>query len=222
MVLKPYEAKKFYDRFGKKQDSQSFYEDKATDNLIVHGDFFEAAKVFEFGCGTGRTAEKLLKSHLPVSATYTGCDLSSTMVGLAKQRLSTFSQRVQIIQTDGTIHFPVSDSSVDRVVSAYVLDLLSETDIRTFLHEAYRVMNPGGKLGLVSLTRGVAILPRIVTVLWDSIFRVRPSLVGGCRPIQLIHHLDIRMWQVEYHRVITAFGIPSEVLVAAVKSNSQP
>jgi hypothetical protein len=29
MVLKPYEAKKFCDRFGKKQDSQRFYEDKA-------------------------------------------------------------------------------------------------------------------------------------------------------------------------------------------------
>ena len=33
MVLKPYEAKKFYNRFGKKQDLQSFYEDKATDDL---------------------------------------------------------------------------------------------------------------------------------------------------------------------------------------------
>ena len=132
MVLKPYEAKKYYDRFGKKQDSQSFYEDKATDDLIAHADFGKAGKVFEFGLGTGRFAEKLLKVHLPASAVYTGCDLSSTMVGLARRRLEAFNTRAQVIQSDGTVRFPIDDSSADRVVCAYVLDLMSVEDIGAF------------------------------------------------------------------------------------------
>jgi ubiquinone/menaquinone biosynthesis C-methylase UbiE len=217
MVLKPHEAKKFYDRFGKRQDSQSFYEDKATNDLIAHGDFGEAANVFEFGCGTGRFAERLLTAHLPASATYTGYDLSSTMVGLAGQRLAAFKARMQVIQTDGTIRFLVGDSSVDRIVSAYVLDLLSATDISAFFREAYRILQIGGKIGLVGLTTGTTWDPRIVTAAWFSIFRMRPSLVGGCRPVRLTRFLDTNLWQLGYHRVATAFGIPSEVLVAGIK-----
>ena len=36
MTLSHSQAKRFYDRFGSKQDKQSFYEDKALDELIAH------------------------------------------------------------------------------------------------------------------------------------------------------------------------------------------
>jgi ubiquinone/menaquinone biosynthesis C-methylase UbiE len=214
MVLKPSEVKKYYDWFGRKQDSQSFYEDEATDTLIAHGGFGKAARVFEFGCGTGRFAEKLLKAHLPLSATYTGCDLSSTMVGLAGQRLAAFSARARVVQSDGTIRFPMEHGSADRVVCTYVLDLMSEADIRVFFLEASRVLERGGKLGLVSLTEGGTTVSRFVTAVWASIFRMRAIWVGGCRPIRLTRFLMKDCWQLEFHRVVTAFGIPSEVLVA--------
>ena len=217
MVLKPWEAKKYYDRFGKKQDSQSFYEDKATGDLIAHSDFGASGKVFEFGCGTGRFAENLLRTRLPASAIYTGCDLSPTMVGLARQRLADFNSRAQVIQTDGTIRFPVADRSIDRVVSAYVLDLLSEEGIRAFFLDAYRVLDSGGKVCLVSLTQGVTLSSRFASAVWESVFRLRAAWVGGCRPIHLVRFLDPNLWQLEYHKVVTAFGIPSEVLVAGIK-----
>lgn len=217
MVLRPQEAKLYYDRFGKKQDSQGFYEDKATDNLVAHAGFDGAADVFEFGSGTGRFAEKLLKEHLPASASYIGCDLSSTMVGLARRRLEAFDNRTRVIQTDGAIHFPIDDSSTDRVVCAYVLDLMSAEDIDVFFLEAHRILRPGGKICLVSLTEGVTILSRFVAAVWYSIFRLKASLVGGCRPIRLLPHLDTNLWQPEYDHVVTAYAIPSEVLVAGVK-----
>ena len=46
------EAKAFYDRFGAKQDSQGFYEDRALEDLMEHVDVDEAEAGFEFGCGT--------------------------------------------------------------------------------------------------------------------------------------------------------------------------
>ncbi len=73
------EAKKFYDRFGSKQDWQRFYESRAVDDLIAHLKLNQAQSVFEFGCGTGRLAEILLDHFLPVKASYTGVDISTTI-----------------------------------------------------------------------------------------------------------------------------------------------
>jgi ubiquinone/menaquinone biosynthesis C-methylase UbiE len=221
MVLKPSEAKAFYDRFGKKQDTQSFYEDPATRALIARARLDEAEKVFEFGCGTGRFASRILAGHLQASATYLGCDLSSTMVGLATQRLAMYGKRAQVFQSDGTVHFPIADHSVDRVISTYVLDLLSEEDIEEFFPEAHRVLVVGGLLCLVSLTEGTTFLSRVVSSLWRSVFRLRASLVGGCRPLLLERYLNPSLWLPEYRKVFIAYGVPSEVLVARTRDQAR-
>lgn len=214
MVLTPSEARAFYDSFGKKQDAQSFYEDRALDDLVAHSSLAEAGKVFEFGCGTGRFAARLLAEDLPVSATYTGCDLSRTMVDLATERLAKYAGRARVLQSCGMTHLPLPDHSVDRVISTYVLDLLSEADIKEFLREAHRVLRVGGKLCLVSLTTGATLLSRMVSSIWMSVFRLRASLVGGCRPIRLEKALDSSGWELEYRKVIVVVGVASEVLVA--------
>ena len=45
-----------YDRIGRSQDTQRFYEDPPTDHLWEFTDFETAASVVELGCGTGRFA----------------------------------------------------------------------------------------------------------------------------------------------------------------------
>lgn len=185
MVLTRAQAQAFYDRFGKKQDAQAFYEDSALDDLIAHGAFAQAEHVFELGCGTGRFASCLLSKHLSPSASYLGIDLSQTMIDIAARRISAYAERAKVVQSDGSMFFPLPDHSVDRVVSTYVLDLLSETDIRQAIAEASRVHKPDGKLCLVSLTYGVTLMSRIVCALWSQLFRLHAPLVGGCRPIRL-------------------------------------
>jgi hypothetical protein len=58
------EARTFYDRFGSRQDWQAFYEDAAVERLLVAGRFDLASTVVEFGSGTGRLAERLLRTLL--------------------------------------------------------------------------------------------------------------------------------------------------------------
>ena len=219
-TLKPSEVRSFYDQFGKKQDSQSFYEDPAIEDLTAHATLTEVEKVFEFGCGTGRLAARLLTGHLPASAAYLGCDVSQTMVRLAKERLAIFTGRALVVQSDGGMHFPLADQSVNRVISTYVLDLLSEKDIIGFLGEAHRVLDAGGKVCLVSLTEGITIPSRVVSRTWAAIFRLRPSLVGGCRPIRLKPYILSGSWELEYQEVVVAYGVPSEVLVAQAREPS--
>ena len=212
-VLSSSEARAYYDYFGKKQDSQGFYEDPAIGDLIAHASFQNAEAIFEFGCGTGKFAARLLEEHLRSSATYFGCDVSPVMVELATQRIIPYAERAKVVRSDGAIYFQLSDHSVDRVICSYVLDLLSAQDTRLVFAEAHRVLTPGGKLCLVSLTEGVTLLSRIVSSLWEAVFRMRASLVGGCRPIRLKSYVDQEYWEIEYQKVMTAFGVPSEVLI---------
>jgi ubiquinone/menaquinone biosynthesis C-methylase UbiE len=218
MVLTPSQAQTFYDHFGKRQDTQAFYEDAALDELIAHAAFKEAHSAFEFGCGTGRFADRLLARHLPPTATYLGIDISQTMVGIAQQRLAPYGERALVVQSDASLHFPLPDHCVDRVVSTYVFDLLAETDIQQAIAEAHRVLKPGGKICLASLTQGVDLSSRLVCAVWSAIFRMRASLVGGCRPIQLASFFPQQTWALEYRHVLSQFGVPSEIVIASPKS----
>ena len=213
-VLTHEQAQAFYNRMGAKQDWQAFFEAKATHDLIMHASFETAQAVFEFGCGTGALAARLLAAHLEPSACYAAVDSSPTMIRLAQARLARFGSRVQVWQTDGPLRFEAASGSYDRFVSTYVADLLSAADIAEMLSEAHRLLRPEGILCLVSLTPGPAWFSRLVTGLWTGIHRFAPSLVGGCRPLELRTLLPASSFHLEYVHVVTAFGIPSEIIVA--------
>jgi len=219
-TLDPPALRTFYDRFGKRLDSQGFYEDPAHDVLVARGDFRDARSVFEFGCGTGKLAARLLETALPATAHYLGCDLSPVMVELASRRLAAYGERARVALSDGRIRFPCPDDAVDRVVATYVLDLLPEAQIREFFAEAQRVLTPGGVLCLASLDGGTGLPSRLVAALWAGLFRLKPDLVGGCRPIRLAPFVDHRAWRRVHGQVVTPFGIPSEVLVLQRKTDA--
>ena len=217
-VLSRKEARAFYDWFGTKQDAQAYYEDPAIDDLIAYGYFEDARTVYELGCGTGRLAERLLEHELPLSASYRGTDISARMVELARARLDRFEERAQVVQTQGAMEIASPDGSVNHIVSTYVLDLLSEGDIQAFLEEAQRALTWDGRLCLAGLTHGTTLLSRLVTWVWRVIHWIHPRLVGGCKPVKLTEFLRQEYWTVLHHRVVVAYGIPSEVVVASPRA----
>jgi ubiquinone/menaquinone biosynthesis C-methylase UbiE len=208
------EARTFYDWFGKRQDSQGFYEDAALADLVANADFGKARSVFEFGCGTGRFAECLLSDWLPSDCRYQAVDISAAMVRLAQTRLARWGSRAHVTQTSGAMDVPAPNASVDRFVACYVFDLLSDEDIRWILAEAHRVLVPGGLLCLVGLTRGTSLMARLVGALWRALFWLQPKLVGGCRALVATDYLNDRDWLVRHDNVVTRIGISSGVLVA--------
>jgi ubiquinone/menaquinone biosynthesis C-methylase UbiE len=208
------QARIFYDRFGSRQDWQRFYEGPAIRSLLARGGFGHAHAVFELGCGTGAFAHELLSRHLPLDATYVGVDISATMIGLARGRLASFADRVSLRLTEGELRFDLPAAASDRFVSLYVLDLLPPEDITAVLAEAHRLLCPGGRLCLASLTPGRTMLSRLVSALWARISASHPERVGGCRPVVLTDFVRGPGWRVVHDTVIAAFGIPSQVLVA--------
>ena len=213
-VLTHKQAQAFYDWMGAKQDWQAFYEAEATHDLITHASFETAQAVFEFGCGTGMLAERVLTSHLSASARYVAVDSSTTMIRLAKTRLERFGSRVTVEQTNGPLQFEAASGSCDRFISTYVADLLSISDIAALFSEAHRLLIPGGCLCLVSLTHGTSTFSRLITSVWARVHRLAPTLVGGCRPLDLHALLSATCWHLEYAHTVAAFGIPSEIIIA--------
>jgi SAM-dependent methyltransferase len=208
------EARRAYDRIGPLQDAQAFYEDRATRRLHEHGDFRSARAVFEFGCGTGRFAAGLLAEQLPPEARYRGVDLSPRMVELARARLAPWAARAEVRLSDGG---PPSDEPAqawDRFVSTYVFDLLPVPEIEAVLREARRMLRPGGMLCTAGLSTGVGPGSRAVAHAWSWLQARAPSLVGGCRPLDLLPLLPSVDWRVVHHSKLVAFGVTSEVLVA--------
>jgi ubiquinone/menaquinone biosynthesis C-methylase UbiE len=208
------QARRVYDRIGRSQDLQ-VYERRAIDDLLAHADFEHATAVLELGHGTGALAKRLLDRLLPAEASYVGIDVSPRMHELAEERIGAYAGRVDLRVTDGSLPLPFSDNCCDRFLATYVLDLLSEHEVDAALQEAGRLLTPGGLLCLVSLTPGATRTARAVTAIWERLWSLRPELVGGCRPIRLIDHLDPARWATRQHAVVTTFAVSSEILIAA-------
>jgi ubiquinone/menaquinone biosynthesis C-methylase UbiE len=208
------QARRVYDKIGKLQDTQAFYEDRANAVLIAHARFEEAHRVFELGCGTGRFAAKLLSSHLPADAVYRGIDVSSTMIALARERLAAFADRANVRLVEGEPKFDEPAAAYDRFVSTFVLDLLSEADIVSVLAEAHRILERRGLLAITSLSTGAGFVSRIAARAWSAVHRLRPSLVGGCRPLDLETFLEPDRWQILELVRLAPYGVPSEAVVA--------
>jgi len=128
-MLSHHESRAVYDRIGARQDWQAFYEGPATADLAAHLELDQARAVLEFGCGTGALAAALLRERLSDQCRYLALDSSPVMARLAAAKLAPWGERAEVRLSDGSLALAAVDGSFDRLLSAYVLDLLSEDDI---------------------------------------------------------------------------------------------
>lgn len=212
-MLSTEQARQFYDRFGARQDRQAFYEDAATGRLTENLPLDQCRSVLELGCGTGRFAASLLSDRLPADATYLGLDISSTMVNLARERLAPWHPRAEVRRTGSSAALEELTGPFDLFVSNYVLDLLPDAEIDFILRRVRQLLAPDGHAGLVSLAPGTTPIPAAVTAGWRLLHRLRPSLVGGCRPLELRAHVNPARWRVDHASHVTRWGLTSEVRV---------
>ncbi|OCB61056.1 methyltransferase [Mycobacterium malmoense] len=216
MALTLSQARSVYDRIGRMQDWQGFYEDATTERLMAGAALAGGQTIFEFGCGTGRFAAHLLNS-LPDSVTYLGVDISPVMINLATRRLAAWAERAKVVLVEGILPLPADDGSADRVISTFVFDLLDVHYAREVLDDLRRILTPDGRLCLASLAHGDRPLERAMSQVWTGLWRVAPQLVGGCRPVSLTALLGDD-WQIHQHSRVHRFGIVTDVVIATPNS----
>ncbi len=210
------EIKAFYDDFGVRQDRQGWYEDVAIRALKRGAALDGARHVVEIGCGTGKLARDLLARTLAPDCRYTGLDISDTMTDETNRRIASWHDRAAAIRCDAGAGLPLDSASVDRVVSAYVLDVMPPGEIRAVIAETARVLEPGGLFAVATWGRGDAPLQRLVAAVLRTVGRARPRWLGGCRPVSLERFFDeaAQTWLVVESAHVSAFAIPSQVIIA--------
>lgn len=220
-MLNYQQAKSYYNEYGDKQDSQSYYEEPAFDFIIESVDWQYIKNVYELGSGTGLLAKRLLANHLAPDAHYIAMDISSTMVDICRQRLADYKGQIDLIENQGipllsaqTNFTSVKTASFDCILATYVLDLLTEEDINGFLKEAHQLLSSNGYLCLASITSAKHGVARFISFLWALTHRLKPNKVGGCRALSLSDYLDNAGFRIDKIEQVSAKGITSEVVIA--------
>ena len=213
MALTLNQARRVYDRIGRVQDWQAFYEDATINRLVAESALTGDQTIFEFGCGTGRLAAQLLGA-LPSGVNYLGVDISPVMIHLATSRLAAWTERAKVVLVDGSLPLPADDGFADRVLSTFVFDLLDDAYARDVVDDLRRILAPDGRLCLASLTYGERLLERAVSRGWTGIWRIAPHVLGGCRPISTTGLLA-HDWNIEHHSRVHRWGLVMDVVIAA-------
>jgi ubiquinone/menaquinone biosynthesis C-methylase UbiE len=199
------EARRVYDRIGDELERARRFEGEAKALALSLLALEPGQRVLQVGVGAG-VEQAALREAVGPRGLAVGCDLSRGMLELTRRRADT-----PLCEGDAA-RLPIRDAAFDRLFSAYLLDLIPLRELPGVLAEFRRVLRPGGRLVLVSLTEGVDLYSRLFVAGWKLVYRLDPQRLGGCRPLQLAELLGGAGFSVERH-VVVQRGFPSEVLV---------
>ena len=199
------EARQIYNRLGARLDRAERFEGQAKARALDLLAVAPGQHVLHIGVGTG-AEHAALQGAAGSQGLVVGCDLSRGMLQLTRRRADT-----PLCEGDAA-RLPFVSSQFDRLFSAYMLDLIPLAEIPAVLAEFRRVLRPGGRLVLVSLTEGADAAIRLFVAGWKLVYRLDPRRLGGCRPLQLTPLLEASGFMVARH-VVVQRGFPSEVLV---------
>jgi len=200
-------ARRLYDRLGARYDWAERYESRAKTQALEALALAPGQTALNIGVGTGKEHARIQDAVMPGGRAF-GLDLSLVMLRLAAGRTG-----APLCQADAR-HLPFPTASVDRLYSAYVLDLIAAPDLPGLLAGFRRVLKPGGRMALVTLTEGVNLPSRAFVALWKTVYAVSPIVCGGCRPLELSAMVGGVGFSQIRREVVVQFGVPSEVLLA--------
>jgi ubiquinone/menaquinone biosynthesis C-methylase UbiE len=137
-------------------------------------------KMLEIGFGTGHTLVELAETVGP-SGRVSGIDLSQKMLEVSRKliREKGLEGRIELICGDA-LHLPYASETLDGVFTAFTLELFDTPEIPQVLAECRRVLKPGGRLVVVSMSR---VQPGgLMTEIFEWTHRHLPNYLD-CRPI---------------------------------------
>jgi ubiquinone/menaquinone biosynthesis C-methylase UbiE len=167
----------------------------------------DGESVLEVAVGTGLAFEEVMRKN--PSGRNVGVDLTEAMLERARRRAAKVGGAFELRRGDAhRLEFP--DATFDLVLNSYMFDLLPEADFLPVLREFRRVLRPGGRLVLVNMAVGERWHQR----LYEALYRLRPSLMGGCRGVALEPCVREAGFTGVHRESVSQLGFPSEVLRA--------
>jgi len=206
------EAKRFYDRISRVYGYLSALERKYAEMALERLSMEEGETVLEIGFGSGHCLKRMAESVGKTGKAY-GTDISSGMLEVTRKRLDKAGliDRVELYCGDA-LSLPYGDNSFDAVFMSFTLELFNTPEIPKLLEEAKRVLKPGGRLGVVSMSKenGDSLPVR----LYEWAHMKWPKYLD-CRPIFVEQCIRDAGYQIRRRGKARLFGLlPSEIVLA--------
>jgi ubiquinone/menaquinone biosynthesis C-methylase UbiE len=211
--LSPARIQRLYNFLTPVYDLLTRYEMEPQKKALEIADVKEGFRVLEVGFGTGKILIELSKK-VGSTGIILGLDVSLGMVKKASMRTKAYDpyKRAELVLGDGR-DVPLIDSVFDLVFSSYVFDLIDTPSIPKVLSELKRLLRSGGRLVLVSLSKGSKWYDNMR--LYEWVYRRWPMLLGGCRPVTLKPYLQgLGFKKITSEFVHAGHLMPTEIVLA--------
>lgn len=168
-------------------------------------------RVLEIGFGTGHSLAAIAEQVGPGGRAF-GIDLSDAMVSRAQELLASkgLAARAEVRQGDAE-PLPYPDGAFDAIFMSFTLELFDTADIPKVLAECRRTLKPGGRVGVVAVSREGQ--PGMVMRLYEWTHKHFPNLVD-CRPIYARRAFEASGFRL-LHAEQRTMWVPVEIIVAA-------
>ena len=200
-IPKVYEGKAaIYDIWGRLTESN------AQDRCLELANIQDGEAILEVAVGTGLSFQRILRQN--PSGINEGLDLSPAMLAKAREKAAQTGVDNYNLHIGDAYQLDYPNASFDLLINNYMFDLLPESDFRPILQEFYRVLRPGGRLVLLNMAKG----ERWYHQIWDAVYRIQPSWIGGCRTVALVDDVRGVGFQQLSREFLSQMTFPSEVI----------
>ncbi len=168
-------------------------------------------KVLEIGFGTGHCLVTLAKAVGP-GGRVIGLDISDGMLAIARERLQGegLSDRVDLQLGDAAKLDFLAAGSLDGVFMSFTLELFDNPEIPRVLQECHRVLKPGGRLAVVSMTKTDP--PGMAVRMYEWFHEHMPDY-ADCRPIFARQALEQSGFTIQDVSHSSMWGLPVEIVL---------
>lgn len=168
-------------------------------------------KILEIGFGTGHCLVSLAQAVGP-NGRVTGLDISDGMLAIARERLQRagLAERADLHLGDAAKMDFIEAGSLDGVFMSFTLELFDNPEIPRVLQEVRRVLKPGGRLAVVSMTKTNP--PGAAVRMYEWFHEKMPNY-ADCRPIFARQSIEQNGFAIQDVSVSSMWGLPVEIVL---------